>query len=106
MSRSNFSVGTERLEERHLADLKMAASKMLGPARRAFEAEMVGKYCAGNAWWGEHVFGWSRHTIALGLAATTDGRKSMRRRLRRYARWRSRMPSRIRAFAVRSPTRG
>lgn len=73
MSRSNFRGDARRLEEDHLADLKTAAAKMLGPARRAFEAEMVGKYCDGNAWWGELLFGWSRHTIALGLAEQRTG---------------------------------
>jgi len=73
MSRSNFLGGSRRMEEEHLADLKLAAAKMLGPMRRAFEAEMVSKYCEGNAWWGERVFGWSRHTIALGLAEQRTG---------------------------------
>jgi DDE family transposase len=62
-----------RLEGGHLADLKLAAAKMVGPGRRAFEAEMVSKYCEGNAWRGERVFGWSRHTIALGLAEQRTG---------------------------------
>src|SRR5690606_777665 len=73
MSRGNFLGSTRHLEEEHLADLKMAASNMLGPPRRAFEAEMVRKYCDGNARWGERVFGWSRHTIALGLAEQRTG---------------------------------
>jgi len=31
-----------------IADLRRAASKMTGAKRRAFEAEMALKYCAGN----------------------------------------------------------
>jgi hypothetical protein len=73
MSGGNFLDGVRRLEAAHLADLKMAASKMLGPTRRAFQAEMVRKYCEGNAWWGERVFGWNRHAIALGLAEQRTG---------------------------------
>lgn len=61
------------LEASHLEDLKLAAAKMLGAPRRAFEAAMVLKYCAGNAWRGEQVFGWRRHTIALGLAEKRSG---------------------------------
>lgn len=73
MSRSNVGGESRCLEEARLADLKLAAAKMLGPARRAFEAEMVSKYCDGNAWRGEQMFGWSRHTIALGLAEQRSG---------------------------------
>lgn len=73
MSRSNVGGKPGNLEEGHLADVKLAAAKMLGPDRRAFEAEMVNKYCDGNAWHGEQVFGWSRHTIALGLAERRSG---------------------------------
>src|SRR6266702_3654360 len=32
-----------------LADLRLAASKMTGATRRAFQAEMTWKYCGGNA---------------------------------------------------------
>ena len=61
------------LEAIHVEDLKLAASKMLGAPRRAFEAEMVLKYCEGHARQGERVFGWSRHTIELGLAEKRTG---------------------------------
>jgi len=61
------------LEETHVEDLKLAAGKMLGAPRRAFEAEMVLKYCEGNARQGEQVFGWSRHTIEQGLAEKRTG---------------------------------
>ena len=32
-----------------IADLRLAASKLTGPARRSFEAEMTSKYCEGNS---------------------------------------------------------
>ena len=51
-----------------IADLRLAASKLTGPARRSFEAEMTWKYCEGNSLKAEAVFGWGRHTVALGLA--------------------------------------
>src|SRR2546427_13189726 len=36
------------LSPSQIADLRLAASKMTGPQRRAFEAEMTLKYCGGN----------------------------------------------------------
>ena len=56
-----------------IADLRLAASKMPGAKRRAFEAEMTVKYCGGNARLAESVFGWGRHTVALGLAEKRTG---------------------------------
>jgi len=57
----------------HLEDLKLAASNRLGAPRRAFQAAMALKYCAGSARQGELVFGWNRHTLALGLAEKRTG---------------------------------
>ncbi len=56
-----------------IADLRLAASKMTGSARRAFEAEMTLKYCEGNPLMAEVVFGWGRQTVALGLAERRSG---------------------------------
>jgi len=56
-----------------IADLRLAASKLTGPKRRAFEPEMTLKYCAGNPLKAEAVFGWGRHTVALGLAEKRSG---------------------------------
>src|SRR6266403_2324279 len=61
------------LSPSQIADLRLAASKMTGPARRAFEAEMTLKYCAGNPLMAEAVFGWGRQTVALGLAESRSG---------------------------------
>ena len=56
-----------------IADLRLAASKMTGPKRRAFEAEMTLKYCGGNPLMAEALFGWGRQTVALGLAERRTG---------------------------------
>src|SRR6516164_8368045 len=37
------------LSPSQIADLRLAASQLTGPKRRAFEAEMTLKYCGGNA---------------------------------------------------------
>jgi len=49
-------------------DLRLAASCLSGPARRAFQAEMTLKHCEGNPRRAERLFGWGRQTVALGLA--------------------------------------
>ena len=56
-----------------IADLRLAASKMTGSKRRAFEAEMTVKYCGGNPLLAETVFGWGRRTVAVGLAERRTG---------------------------------
>jgi Rhodopirellula transposase DDE domain len=57
----------------HIADVRLAASTMTGAKRRAFEAEMTLKYCAGNPLQAETTFGWSRRTVTLGLAERRTG---------------------------------
>src|ERR687886_2657647 len=61
------------LSPSQVADLRLAASKMTGPTRRAFEAEMMLNYCGGNPLMAEAVFGWGRQTVALGLAERRTG---------------------------------
>ena len=56
-----------------IADARLAASKMTGATRRACEAEMTMKYGGGHARQAESVFGWGRHTVALGLAERRTG---------------------------------
>jgi hypothetical protein len=56
-----------------IADLRLAASQMAGWKRRAFEAEMALKYCEGNPLQAESIFGWSRRTVAVGLAERRTG---------------------------------
>lgn len=61
------------LDAGHRDDLKLAAAKMLGPERRAFQAAMTLKYCAGSARRAEVVFGWSREAVELGLHEQRTG---------------------------------
>lgn len=61
------------LDASHIEDLKLAASKLLGSQRRSFQAAMAVKYCQGNPRQAEEVFGWSRHTVALGLHERRTG---------------------------------
>jgi hypothetical protein len=61
------------LSPSQIADLRLAASQLTGPKRRAFEAEMTLKYCEGNALMAEAIFGWGRQTVALGLGERRTG---------------------------------
>ena len=61
------------LSAAQIADLRLAASKMTGPTRRALQAEMTLQYCQGNPLQAETVFGWGRHTVALGLSERRTG---------------------------------
>jgi hypothetical protein len=56
-----------------IADLRLAASNMTGPTRRAFEAEMTLQYGGGKPLMAAAVFGWGRQTVALGLAERRTG---------------------------------
>lgn len=56
-----------------IQDLRLAASKMTGAARRAFQAEMTLKYCHGRTRLAETIFGWSREAVAVGLAEHRTG---------------------------------
>ena len=67
------SQNLKSLSPDQIADLRLAASKMTGATRRRFEAEMALKYCQGNPLWAETLFGWSRQTVALGLAEKRSG---------------------------------
>lgn len=61
------------LSPSQIADLRLAASTLTGPKRRAFEAEMTVKYCDGTPLMAEAIFGWGRQTVALGLAERRTG---------------------------------
>jgi Rhodopirellula transposase DDE domain len=61
------------LRPSQIADLRLAASRMTGPTRRAFQAERALKYCGGNPLLAETIFGWGRHTVAVGLAERRTG---------------------------------
>jgi hypothetical protein len=55
------------------ADVRLAASKMTGPTRRALQAEMALKDCGDNPLRAETLFGWGRHTVEGGLAERRTG---------------------------------
>lgn len=63
----------QSLSPSQITDLRLAASQMTGPKRRAFEAEMTLKYCGGNPLQAETIFGWGRQTVVLGLAERRTG---------------------------------
>jgi hypothetical protein len=57
----------------HIADLRLAASPMTGPPRRACEAERTLQYGDGPPLRAEAVCGWGRQTVALGWAERRPG---------------------------------
>ncbi len=61
------------LTEEVIASFKDAARKLTGPKRRAFEAQVTLDYLGGNVWKAERVFGWSHHTVTLGLNELRTG---------------------------------
>ena len=60
-----------------IQDLRLAASKMTGAARRAFQAEMTLKYCRGSARLAETILGWSREAVEVGLAEHRTGMRCL-----------------------------
>ncbi len=61
------------LTSAQIQDLRLAASKMTGATRRAFQAEMTLKYCHGSARLAETLLGWSREAVEGGLAERRTG---------------------------------
>ena len=61
------------LSASQIEDLRLAAAKMTGVARRAFQAEMTVKYCHGSAQFAETLLGWSRDAVEVGLAEQRTG---------------------------------
>jgi hypothetical protein len=61
------------LSSSQIQDLRLAAAKMTGAARRAFQAEMTLKYCHGSARFAETLLGWSREAVEVGLAERRTG---------------------------------
>jgi hypothetical protein len=61
------------LTEDVIASFKDAARKLTGPQRRAFQAQVTLDYLDGSVWKAERVFGWSHHTVALGLHELRTG---------------------------------
>ena len=61
------------LREEVIASFKDAARKLTGAKRRAFQAQVTLDYLDGSVWKAERVFGWSHHTVALGLNELRTG---------------------------------
>jgi hypothetical protein len=61
------------LTEEVLASFKDAARKLTGPKRRAFQAQVTLDYLDGSVWKAGRVFGWSHHTVTLGLNELRTG---------------------------------
>jgi hypothetical protein len=61
------------LRPSQIADVRLAASTMTGPTRRALQAEIALQYCGGNPLLAETILGWGRHTVAVGLAERRTG---------------------------------
>jgi len=61
------------LDPNQRQDLRLAASKMTGAARRAFQAEMTLKYGGGSARRAETLWGWNREAVEVGLAEHRTG---------------------------------
>ena len=58
----------EKPSQSQVEDIRLAASKLSGAKRRAFQAEMSLKYCEGQARRTERMFGWNRKSVEVGLA--------------------------------------
>lgn len=61
------------LTEDVIASFQDAARRLTGPRRRAFQAQVTLDYLDGSAWKAERVFGWSHHTVTLGLHELRTG---------------------------------
>ncbi len=70
MEKTNKS---KKLTKSQIEDLRLAASKMSGAARRSFQAEICLKYCEGNARKAETILGWGRKNVQLGLEEKRSG---------------------------------
>jgi hypothetical protein len=57
-----------------LSTIKLAAKKLSGPKRRAFQAQVTKDYLGGSGRGAERVFGWSRTTVEKGLRELETGR--------------------------------
>ncbi len=59
--------------ESQIEALRLAAGKMSGAKRRAFQAQMCEKYCGGSAPKAEAIFGWGRKNVQVGLEEQRGG---------------------------------
>ena len=61
------------LTDKVIASFKDAARELTGPEGRAFQAQVTLDYLDGSIWKAERVFGWSHHTVVLGLNELRTG---------------------------------
>lgn len=52
---------------------RLAARKLTGPERRAFQAEMAERYCGSSPRLAEELFGWGREAVRTGLGERRSG---------------------------------
>ena len=64
---------SKKLTESQIEDLRLAASKIKGADRRAFQAEICSKYFDGNARKAESILGWGRKNVQIGLEEKRSG---------------------------------
>jgi hypothetical protein len=76
------------------AGLRLAASHMTGPTRRACQAEMALKYGAGDPWLAATIVGWGRPPVEVGLAKRRTGMlwRGAQAAFRGRQRWEDRPP--------------
>jgi hypothetical protein len=63
----------DTISQNTIAILKSAAKKLKKADKRQFMAEVALEYCGGSPRKTEDVFGWSRHTVELGLNELRTG---------------------------------
>lgn len=73
MANTQMASSSTIADAAYLDDIKLASRKMVGAKRRAFQAEMAVKYCAGSPRQAEKIFGWGRQAVALGLNERRTG---------------------------------
>ncbi len=61
------------LTEAVIATARLAARKLTGSLRRAFQAEMAERYCSSSPRLAEEVFGWGREAVRTGLGERRSG---------------------------------
>jgi hypothetical protein len=62
-----------QLTVQSLSTIKLAAKKLSGSKRRAFQAQVTKDYLGGSGRRAERVFGWSRTTVEKGLRELETG---------------------------------
>ena len=64
------------LTAQSLSTIKVAAKKLSGSKRRAFQAQVTKDYLGGSGRRAERVFGWSRTTVEKGVRESRTTRRA------------------------------